>query len=753
MKSVRILLCLIFLASGTLGYAQTNMVQGTVLNAETNETLPGSNVYIKELEIGTSANALGSFRFEELNSGTYTMEVSFVGFAKRSVQVQVQSGTNQKLQIALQPSSIQMEDVVVTQNLDQNSNTISAVDIQFRPINTSQDVLKIVPGLFIAQHAGGGKAEQIFLRGFDIDHGTDIELNVDGMPVNMVSHAHGQGYSDLHFVIPETIEQVDFDKGPYYAKQGNFNTAGYANFFTKRRLSESMFKIEGGQFGTFRTVGLFNLLKAQKAEDPSLYLATEFFRTDGYFESPQYFNRFNSLLKYHQKLNDTQTLELSFSGFTSSWDASGQIPQRAVDNGTITRFGAIDDTEGGETSRINLNSKLTTELSNGGYFENQVYFSQYNFNLVSNFTFFLNDPVNGDQITQSENRQIFGSKNSYWVENMLFGLPASTEVGIGFRYDKNNDVRLSRTLQRSEVLSDLAFGNVQEANIFAFAEEQVDLTKKLSLIAGLRFDQFTFDYRDKLSNTYDRESVNKSTVSPKLQIGYQANSNLNLYVKSGIGFHSNDTRVVVAQQGQEILPQAYGIDVGAIWKPTENLLINAALWRLDLDQEFVYVGDEGIVEPSGKTQRQGIDLTVRYQITDWLYFNSDVNFTDPKALNTAEGEDYIPLAPTFTSIGGFNFNFDSGFSGSLRYRYLDDRAANEDNSLTAEGYFLLDATLGYEIGRFQLGLSVENITDTEWNEAQFETESRLRNEVNPTSEIHFTPGTPFQARLSLAVKF
>ncbi|MBO6762655.1 MAG: carboxypeptidase-like regulatory domain-containing protein, partial [Roseivirga sp.] len=289
MKSVRILLCLIFLASGTLGYAQTNMVQGTVLNAETNETLPGSNVYIKELEIGTSANALGSFRFEELNSGTYTMEVSFVGFAKRSVQVQVQSGTNQKLQIALQPSSIQMEDVVVTQNLDQNSNTISAVDIQFRPINTSQDVLKIVPGLFIAQHAGGGKAEQIFLRGFDIDHGTDIELNVDGMPVNMVSHAHGQGYSDLHFVIPETIEQVDFDKGPYYAKQGNFNTAGYANFFTKRRLSESMFKVEGGQFGTFRTVGLFNLLKAQKTEDPSLYLATEFFRTDGYFESPQYF--------------------------------------------------------------------------------------------------------------------------------------------------------------------------------------------------------------------------------------------------------------------------------------------------------------------------------------------------------------------------------------------------------------------------------------------------------------------------------
>ena len=641
----------------------------------------------------------------------------------------------------------------MTQDLAQNASVISALDIELRPINTSQDVLKIVPGLFIAQHAGGGKAEQIFLRGFDIDHGTDIALSVDGMPVNMVSHAHGQGYSDLHFVIPETIERVAFDKGPYYANKGNFNTAGFAAFSTKKRLESNLFKVEGGQFGTFRTVGLFDLLASENADDPSLYLATEYFRTDGYFDSGQNFNRFNTLLKYNQRIADNKTIEISASAFTSSWDASGQIPVRAVESGQIGRFGAIDDTEGGETSRVNLNANVITDLSDGGVMQNQVFFSKYDFMLVSNFTFFLNDPINGDQITQWESRDIYGTNNSYWNNWDLFGLEASTEFGAGLRFDKTDDTRLARTLNRSEVLSDLARGDIQETNIFAYAEEQLSLSRKLELTAGLRYDFFTFDYVNALSQQYDRKVENKGILTPKLNLSYEAANNLNLYVKTGIGYHSNDTRVVVAQNGNEILPKAYGLDVGTLWKPTNNLLLNVAVWRLNLDQEFVYVGDEGVVEAGGKTKRQGIDLTVRYQISPWLYANMDMNYTDPEAVDEAEGQNFIPLAPTFTSIGGLNFEGKRGFSGSLRYRYLDDRAANEDNSVTAEGYFLMDAVLNYAVGSFDFGLSVENILNTEWREAQFDTESRLRNEAQPVSEIHFTPGTPFQARLSVSVKF
>jgi hypothetical protein len=228
---------------------------------------------------------------------------------------------------------------------------------------------------------------------------------------------------------------------------------------------------------------------------------------------------------------------------------------------------------------------------------------------------------------------------------------------------------------------------------------------------------------------------------------------VNLFAKGGIGFHSNDTRVVVAQNGEDILPKAYSSDIGSTFKPFPNMTVNAALWYLFLEQEFVYVGDAGIVEPSGRTERKGIGVSVRYQLLDWLYFDTDVNLTDPVALDEDEGNNNIPLAPTFTSIGGLSFDFKNGINGSLRYRYLDDRPANEDNSITAEGYFLLDAVLNYTRPSFQIGLSVENILDEEWKEAQFETESRLRNELEPTSEIHFTPGTPFFARASLTYFF
>ncbi|KOF03769.1 TonB-dependent receptor [Roseivirga seohaensis subsp. aquiponti] len=748
-KFIIVLLCLI---TSSLA-AQTGEIKGTIIDQDSGEPLVGASVAIAQTSIGAAANSYGKFSIQNLKTGEYELEISFVGFEKLSKKVMVTEGSSTQVELSLKPSALSLGDVQVTQNLAQNASTISALDIELRPISTSQDVLKIVPGLFIAQHAGGGKAEQIFLRGFDIDHGTDIALSVDGMPVNMVSHAHGQGYSDLHFVIPETIERVAFDKGPYYANKGDFNTAGFAAFSTKKRLESNLFKVEGGQFGTFRTVGLFNLLEPKTTKDPSLYLATEYFRTNGYFESSQNFNRFNTLLKYHQRLSDNKTLELSTSAFTSSWDASGQIPIRAIESGQISRFGAIDDTEGGNTSRVNLNAKLTTDLSDGGIIENQVFMSKYDFKLVSNFTFFLNDPINGDQITQSEDRQIYGSNNSYWNNWSLFGLKASTEFGTGFRYDQVNDIRLSRTLNRREILSDLARGDIRESSVYFYAEEQLDLTKRLSLTAGLRYDYFTFDYVDALTPTYNRQVENKGILTPKFKLSYEAGNNLNIYVKSGIGYHSNDTRVVVAQNGSDILPKAYGVDLGTLWKPTENLLVNVALWRLDLAQEFVYVGDEGVVEAGGKTQRQGVDLTVRYQLTPSLYANMDLNYTDPKSVDEAEGQDYIPLAPTFTSIGGLNYEGKKGFRGSLRYRYLDDRAANEDNSVVAKGYFLMDAVLNYEVGAFDFGIAVENVLNTEWREAQFDTESRLRNEAQSVSEIHFTPGTPFQARLSVAVKF
>ena len=515
-----------------------------------------------------------------------------------------------------------------------------------------------------------------------------------------------------------------------------------------------MVKLEAGQFDTKRAVALIDVLgKNNDERKQSAYVASEYLFTNGAFDSPQNFRRINLMGKYHQHLSDTKMLTATFSHFNSQWDASGQIPQRAVDSGLIGRFGAIDDTEGGNTSRTNVNLQFNSFTENGNLFKNQFYYSHYDFELYSNFTFFLEDPENGDQIRQREDRHIFGYNTAYNIESTLANRPLYTEIGGGVRFDNSDENELSRSKNRTETLERLAYGDIDETNINLYADVNWEISDKFNLNTGLRYDQFHFEYVDFLQTTYERQSEDKGILAPKVSLFYNLSNQLQLYGKAGIGFHSNDARVVVAQNGREILPKAFGTDLGMLWKPTKNMLLNVGVWRLDLEQEFVYVGDAGVVEPSGETERYGLDFSLRYQITDWLYFDTDVNLTEAKAVGEPEGMDYIPLAPLFTSIGGLTVQHPSGFNGSLRYRYMDDRPANEDYSVTAEGYFILDAVLKYTHDRYEIGVSVENLLDTEWNETQFDTESRLANELEPVSEIHFTPGTPFFGRLSLGVFF
>ncbi|ELR72992.1 outer membrane receptor protein [Fulvivirga imtechensis AK7] len=723
-----------------------------VIYEKTNTALPGANITVDNGQ-GTSSDMLGRFKLI-LKPGDYAITASHIGYESLQINVKVGSEPVDNVDFHLTPGEIELSDVVVTTEEARSLKRISAYDIKLRPTGSSQDVLRLVPGLFIAQHAGGGKAEQIFLRGFDIDHGTDIALSVDGLPVNMVSHAHGQGYSDLHFLIPETIESVNFNKGPYYAEQGNFNTAGYAAFQTLTRLDNSMVKVEGGQYGTLRAVTMLDVLNRQVAGNREhLYLASEINLTDGYFDSNQNFSRINFMAKYAGYLGNDRLLKIVASNFSSQWDASGQIPQRAINSGQIGRFGAIDDTEGGKTGRTNLNLQYVSSLPNDAILSHQMFFTRYDFKLVSNFTFFLNDPVHGDQITQSENRYIYGYNGTFEKEGQLKGAKIKSEVGAGFRFDDIEDIRLSHTLNRKEVLEDLARGDISEVNLYGYVSETLHPAADLAINASLRYDYFMFSYVDALSTAYERQTERKGAVSPKLSINYRLTPAATLFVKGGLGFHSNDTRVVVAREGRDILPKAYGLDVGGIFKPAPNIAVNIALWQLHLDQEFVYVGDEGIVEPSGKTRRKGVDLSIRYQLLKWLYLDTDINYTDPEAVDEPEGANYIPLAPTFTSIGGLSVRFANGINGSLRYRYLDDRPANEDNSVVAKGYFLLDAVVNYRQPKYEIGISVVNLLNRKWKEAQFDTESRLYNETTAVSEIHFTPGSPFFFKGSISYFF
>ena len=267
-----------------------------------------------------------------------------------------------------------------------------------------------------------------------------------------------------------------------------------------------------------------------------------------------------------------------------------------------------------------------------------------------------------------------------------------------------------------------------------------------------RVDYFHFNYFDKL-NTVQKSDQSKSIYSPKINIQYTVNPKLQLYVKTGKGFHRNDTRVVVANEANEILPAAYGYDLGIIIKPTKNLLINIAAWHLYLSQEFVYVGDDGNIEPSGKTRREGIDVIARYQFSKNIFANMNLNFTKPRAIGEKSGEDYIPLAPTVTSTGGLFYKVTKGFNGSITYRYIKSRAANEDNSIIAKGYYILDASVNYTQPKYEIGIAIENMLNTKWNEAQFATTSRLSNETSETTELNFTPGTPFFSRVKFALFF
>ena len=348
------LLAFIMLFSSVI-YAQN--FKGTVVN-EKQKPLEDVGIFNQNTGQHGHTDATGFFTLPRTSIGD-SVYFSNLGY-KTDLVVITSSNLNSKFTKVMTESSISLDQVVLVSESDLLSRIVD-VDVQTNPVQSSQEILRKVPGLIIGQHAGGGKAEQIFLRGFDIDHGTDVAISVDGMPVNMVSHAHGQGYADLHFVIPETIENVNFGKGPYYADKGNFNTAGFVDLRLRKTLDKSLISFEAGQFNTTRLLGMFNVLDSKNS---SAYLASEIYLTDGAFDSPQDFNRINIMGRYNFNLPGSQELNVTASHFQSNWDASGQIPQRAVDQGLIGRFGAIDDTEGGYTSRSNANVQFSTILDN-----------------------------------------------------------------------------------------------------------------------------------------------------------------------------------------------------------------------------------------------------------------------------------------------------------------------------------------------------------------------------------------------------
>ena len=743
--------------------AQTiNVVKGKVLDKITHEPVE-SAVVIDKTGNTEVTDKNGKFILHNVKGDS--LIVLLIGYQSQHVIIV----KGKPIIIELEKGAITLKDVTIT-----NSNTLKTysaltmLDLNMQPAKSAQDLLRLVPGLFIAQHQGGGKAEQIFLRGFDADHGTDVNVSADGIPVNMVSHAHGQGYADLHFLIPETVACYDFGKGPYYTDKGDFTTAGYVAYNTKNVLDQDMVKLEVGQFNTLRMLAMINLLgdKAKK-RGTSAYIAGERLYSDGGpFGLPEHFTRYNLFGKFNTMVGKKSKLTAIVSTLASGWRASGEIPDRAVSEGYIAnRFGALDTSQGGYTTRTNASLKLTTNLGNGWTMDNQLWYSHYFFNLLSNFSFYYYFPTTGDEFRQRDNRDVTGYNGKISKTTEGDNVTLTSTAGAGFRYDNVYPSELDHT-ENGQFISYLQYGKTKELNVNGYFDETAR-TGKWLFNAGARLDYFHFFYQN-LAPAVDtfatgiftglNPNAQKAIVSPKLSAEYTFNDQLQLYLKAGKGFHSNDARVVIANQGYEILPSAYGTDLGANWKPLPNLFINTAVWYLYLQQEFTFGQDlidqpGGPVSPSGKTVRKGIDFSARYQLTKWLFANVNVNLADPKYIDSAAGHNYVPLAPTFTSTAGLGFRFKSGINGGISYRYLHNRAANSDYSLTARGYFITDLTLNYTRKRYEIGVAIENLFNQQWDESQFEYISRLYNEKAPVDQVSYTPGVPFFAKLKLSVFF
>lgn len=750
-----------FFSIAVSSYSQET-IKGKVIDNSTLEPLESALISDRNYNNETLADKNGNFVLQHVNKGD-SLSISFIGYA---TQVLTAGAITNSVNIKLEKGYMDLADVVITSHSNNltTSKTLSAIDLNMRPVKSAQDLMRLVPGLFIAQHMGGGKAEQIFLRGFDADHGTDVNVSVDGLPVNLVSQGHGQGYADLHFLIPETVANYDFGKGPYYTNKGDFCTAGYVVYNTKSVLDKSMIKVEGGQFSTIRGVALINLLSDKaKLNGESAYIAGEALYTNGGpFDVQEHFNRFNFFGKYNTRVGVNSNLTISASSLTSRWRAAGEVPNRAQAEGYIKDpFGSIDSAQGGYTTRANAYVKLTSNLHNNVEMENQVYYSHCYFNLISNFLFYFVNPVTGDEFGQHEKRDIYGYNGKISRKGISGNVVFTSTGGIGVRYDATHPSWLAHT-EDGNILNFLQLGNVKELNANAYFDETIEAGKWL-FNAGVRFDYFHFYYlstapaSDTAADIYDglKTGLGKAIICPKFNVQYTASSKVQLYLKTGKGFHSNDARVVIADQGYKVIPAAYGADLGINWKPAPRLFINVALWYLFLQQEFTYGSDYGdeSVSPGGRTTRKGIDFSTRYQINNWLYGDLNLNFAKPRSIDDPKGQDYIPLAPTFTSTAGLFVNFKNGINGGISYRWLAKRAGNEDYSLTAKGYFITDLTLNYTKKRYEIGVGIENLFDQHWEEAQFEYESRLQYETSPVDEISNTPGVPFFARAKLSVFF
>jgi hypothetical protein len=632
---------------------------------------------------------------------------------------------------------------------------VGAADLAARPFLRRGELLETIPGVVITQHSGSGKANQYFLRGFNLDHGTDFAASVDGLPVNMRTHAHGQGYADLNFIIPELIDGITYQKGLFSAANGDFSAAGAAQFHLVDDLPEGLARLELGENDFARVVAADTLRSDGGA---ATTVGVEAAYDNGPWVSPEHSRRFN-LFGRHTWTSQADRFALTVMGYRGEWNSSDQIPQRAVEAGDLDRFGTIDPSDGGDGDRISLSFDWTRLGATGDSMSVNLYALRYRLNLFSNFTYFLDDPVNGDQFHQSDERTVAGGSLVSRHVTAVGGHTLELEAGLQTRADWI-DVGLFRTAQRAPV-STIRDDDVLEASAALYAQGTLHLSERWRAVAGMRVDGYRFDVdSDNPLNSGRRDA---GIVSPKLSLIYQAGRKTELYANAGGGFHSNDARGTVISVDPvtgdpaarvDPLVRAQSVEVGLRTASVHGLVSTVSLWALDLDSELVFVGDAGGTEASGATRRYGVEFANYYRPVPWLALDADLAFTHARYRDEPAGEDYIANSLSTVVTGGATVDLSHGFFGSARARYFGPQPLNEDDSVRAPSSLTVNLRIGWHDRKWEVALEALNLFDRANNDIAYFYASRVPGEPAAGMEdVHFHPAEPLTVRASVMRRF
>jgi hypothetical protein len=630
---------------------------------------------------------------------------------------------------------------------------VGSAEIDARPFLRRGELLEAIPGMIVTQHSGDGKANQYFLRGFNLDHGTDFATTVDGMPVNLPSNAHGQGYSDLNFIIPELVQSIGYEKGTYYAANGDFSAAGAAQFHLADSIEQGFVKTEFSPDDEY-----YRLVAADSVRSAggSTTFAAEYGYNNGPWVHPEDANHVSSYIR-RVWTSGENSFSVTFIGYHASWDSTDQVPLRAIDERLISRFGAIDPSDGGASTRANLDFNW---IRNGPDSTTQLnlYALFYRLALYSDFTYFLVDPVHGDQFSQRDRRGVFGGSGSQQWEAKIAGLAVKTTAGFQERSDTIN-LGLLHTEDRG-VINPVDLSSVHEYEGGVYLQSEAKVTSWLRAGMGLRADATDFLVSDSISQNSGQRMA--AIFSPKLDLVFGPWNKTEFYIDAGDGFHSNDARGTVesvtptGEPASPVTPlvRAEGAEVGMRTSFLPGLVSTVCAWGLDLGSELTFDGDTGETEPSGATRRYGVEFANFYHLTRAVALDADVSFTHARYRQETNGGVYIANSIGTVISGGTTVNFGRGWYGSLRARYFGPQPIVETGEFQEPSSLTLNSRIGWKGRAWEIAVDVLNLANRENDDIAYYYTSRLQGEPSAgVSGIQIHPAEPRTVRFSFLRRF